>query len=472
MKRGGIITLWLLGAGLLAVLALAFGSKFSGLFGPGKDPMAPGPPHVTLTFGDGYRLEVFGISQAEWSDGEASPGSAGWQFGTSGRRSEGFGRAEAGLQIDHYERNGKLSGIRYRFNDCEPLLVSLRLLSPSGVPVDPADWAEDELEMRLIDADCGRLLGLGPHGADDDPERRAVAIFPAWPRSVTDLVFEATRPGEPPRSFRFPNPATGATPAKWTPAPLPQTRSGPDWDLTLVNVTLKNVPGKGTLLDPHFKFTSRIPKTDGIWPAVSGQGADLECGWGTKTAGITPSWAWGFPIPSDEDLFKFRYRITYDESYPYPRSDAHILLLGKVNAAGLGIDVISRHPTFGIDTIDLGPLGTPSGSRTKATHSFSMRLEGKWSTSSDRAAAEAMLGPWDNWGWVIFLDGSAQAVGEISNGGWGTSSSGVSSSESFNRQGEWSGNLKPGSKVEVGLVRGKPDEFIEFVIDRSALTPR
>lgn len=466
MKRGGIITLWLVGAGLLAGLAVVFGPRLSGLFGPKKDPMTPGPPHASLTFGDGYRLEVFGLGRGEWIDGNMSPGS-GWSIGMSGSSSEVLGFEVAGLRINRREWNGELTGIRYYFEDGEPALVSLRLLKPSGVPLETASWAEDELEVRLIDADGGHLLGLGPAGADDDPGHRAVAIWPAWPRSNTELVFEATRPGQPPRTFRFPNPVAGASPAPWTPAPLPQTRTGADWELTLEEVGVREVPDHGELLTPDFDFVSRIPKTDEPWPPVSGQGAGLECGRGTKTGNRYSGGQKGFRIPSDEDLFKFRYRITYGPTYPYPRRDAHILLVGKADPAGGRIDVTSRHPAFGIDTIGIGPLGTPAGSRRKASHTFTMSFSGKWSGGTSRSAAESVLGPWDDWAWVVFLDGSAKAIGESDSKGWSNSSSGT-----FDRQGEWTGTLKPGTKVEVGLVRGKPDEFAEFVIDRSALTPR
>ena len=79
-------------------------------------------------------------------------------------------------------------------------------------------------------------------------------------------------------------------------------------------------------------------------------------------------------------------------------------------------------------------------------------------------AAEAVLGPWVGWRWAVFLNREDTACGESAKTTWGTGSNG-----GFSRQGLWKGWLKPGDRIEIALMPAKPDEWVEFTFDRSAL---
>ena len=52
----------------------------------------------------------------------------------------------------------------------------------------------------------------------------------------------------------------------------------------------------------------------------------------------------------------------------------------------------------------------------------------------------------------------------------GSGTSSVGSGADFHWKGDWSGELKPGMKVEIGVMVKWPDEVLEFVVDRAVLS--
>ncbi|HEY1123837.1 MAG TPA: hypothetical protein VGE67_19620 [Haloferula sp.] len=52
----------------------------------------------------------------------------------------------------------------------------------------------------------------------------------------------------------------------------------------------------------------------------------------------------------------------------------------------------------------------------------------------------------------------------------GSGISSIGSGVDFHWKGDWSGELKPGMKVEMGVMAKWPGEMLEFVVDRSVLS--
>ena len=76
----------------------------------------------------------------------------------------------------------------------------------------------------------------------------------------------------------------------------------------------------------------------------------------------------------------------------------------------------------------------------------------------------------DRWTPVVFLDDADHSSGSIQFKRSGTSSSGMSFD--YDWKGDWTGGLKPGMKVEIGVMAKWPDEVLEFVVDRASLSPK
>ena len=119
--------------------------------------------------------------------------------------------------------------------------------------------------------------------------------------------------------------------------------------------------------------------------------------------------------------------------------------------------------------MNVGQVEAAAKSWYPASQQFSISFEGSWQDAAERSAAESAIGPLNCWTPVAFLDDGAHSTGMVQFKSAGNSSSG--SGFDFNWKGDWSGELKPGMKVEIGLMAKWPDEVLEFVVDRASLSP-
>ena len=465
------VTLVLVIALIAAGWWLAQGGRFS-KGGPAVDPMALRTPVTTVGFADGSQLEVFGLSEGEWVDGVMARPSGGWSISTSGAETSSFGPEKDFLQIERFNMNERLSGVRLS-SDKGRLVMSLRYLDRWGKMVALEPVKAGTPTIRLSDGAGEWIDGSGPFGADNDPGCRGVVSFAGWPRGRKELVFQALRSGQPPVEFRMKNPMAGLAPVAWTPTPLPQVRSGDYWKMTFSKAWETKDPGKGRCLIGDFDFESDLPE-NGSFSPVSGWLEAVAGAGGTRTERSAlvdhqGRLREGFPMPPDEDQFKFLYRVRYTESYPFPRAPVSFILTGGVvSPDGKTIEPGPIAKKLGLDSFDLGPVETAKDSPYPGSHQFSVTLKGTWKSAADRSAAEAAWGNWKDWMPLVFLNGEEHSSGAVGFNG-SNLSSGLAAS-GFRWSGRWVGELKPGDKVEVGVMPRRADEVFEFVVDRSALS--
>jgi len=453
------------GVVLLAGLVVAWKAS------TGPDPMALKPPLATVGFGDATMLEILGLGESEWVDGILSAPPGGWRVSSSsGSETSSFGDEKDFLQIERFTLNEQLGGIRY-IPGAGRLVMSLRLLDGAGAAVSVEKMKPGELKIRLSDGAGEWLDGSGPFGSGDDPECRGVVSFAGWPRSGKELVFQARRPGQPMVEFRMPNPAAGVVPAVWTPTPLPLTRSGDYWKMSFSKVWEATVPGKGRCLVAESEFHSDLWK-NGSFSPVQGWVDGVAGARGSRTERIIDfhhagKIEFGHPMPPDEDQFKFFYRIRYNEYYPHPRGGVSFCFTGGVvSADGKSIEQGAIAKKLGVDIFELGPIEAADEPIFPATHQFAVSFRGTWKSAAERSATEAAWGSYSDWMPVLFLNGGNRSSGAVEFKGSG------SSNATFHWSGKWVGELKPGDKVEIGVMPRRPDEVLEFVVDRASLSPK
>ena len=449
---------WLARAGLL------------GRGGPSGELMALRTPVASVPLGDGSRIEIYGLAESEWVDGVMAKPPGSWSMASTG----GSTFIDGDLKIDRFTMGGKLAGVRYVPGEGR-LVMSLRHVTRSGSAASPATMKPGSLVIRLSDGGGLSIDGSGPFGAGDDPQCRGIVSFAGWPRSGKEVVFQAELKGQPPVEFRLPNPAAGTSPASWTAAPLPQVKTGQHWEVRLVKAKEITMAGKGKGVIGEFEFKSDLPKI-GDFPPVAGGAAGVLGALGSRSMDLPHDRrvamdSLAYPMAPDETCFKFLYRIRYEEHYPYPKRGIPVMLAeGKVSPDGKSIDLVSQHVKRGIKSLKVGPVGASPKTWHPGPHQFEISFEGSWQDSSDKGSAEAAIGPMDRWRPVVFLDDADHSSGSIQFKRSGTSSSGMSFD--YDWKGDWTGELKPGMKVEIGVMARWPDEVLEFVVDRASLSPK
>jgi hypothetical protein len=463
LRMAGVITL------MVAFVVVGWWLVRAGAFSRGTaggDPMALKVPVATVRLDDGSRIEIFGLVEDEWVDGVMSKPR--WHMGSTGKSTSVDGDHES-LQTERFTLEKNIAGVRYLPGDGR-LVMSLRYVTRGGAAESPATMKPGGLVIRLSDGGGLWVDGSGPFGADDDPQRRGIVSFNGWPRSGKELVFQAVLKGQAPVEFRLPNPAPGSSPASWTAAPLPQVRTGPHWEVRLVKARELTVPGEGKGVVGEFEFSCDLPEV-GSFPPVTGAEDGVLGAFGTRSMQLfhmprAPRSSLAYPMAPDENLFKFLYRIRHDMHFPYPKRGIPILAVGETSPDGKSIVVASPHPTRGIKTVEVGPVGAATNTWHPGPHQFAISFKGAWRDSAEKSAAEAAIGPWNRWTPVVFLDGEEHSSGSIQ-----FRSSGTRGDLEFEWAGNWSGALKPGMKVEIGLMAKWPDEVLEFVVDRASLSP-
>ncbi|MCW1884762.1 hypothetical protein OKA04_08480 [Luteolibacter flavescens] len=430
-------------------------------------------PEATVRFDDGSVLEILGIAEGAWVDGVMSKPAGGWGASSTGRNTTSFGQDRDYLEIERFTLSKRLAGVRLSYS-AGSLVMSLRYLDATGKVVPAAAMESGDLRLRLSDGAGEWLDGSATFGADDDPEGRGATSFAGWPRGGKELVFQATRSGLPPEEFRMPNPVAGVAPAAWTAVPLPQSRSGDHWKMNFSKVWEVTVPGKGKCLVPDIDFQSDFP-SNGSFSPVSGWVGEVAGARGTRSErGIwvrgPGDLSSGYPMPPDEDQFKFLYRIRYTESYPMPRKGVGFIFSGGVvSADGTTIDHGAASKDLGIQSLELGAVEEAKDSFYPGSRQFTISLEGAWKDAAEKSAAEALWGGWQEWMPVVFVNGGERSSGAV--GFKGSNQSSSSGETTFKWSGTWTGDLEPGDKVEIGIMPRPPDEVIEFIVDRKSLTP-
>lgn len=463
------------------MILIALAAAFSGIFGvavpwlrgaAGPDPLTPGAVLRSVDFPDGARLLIHGLGEDEWQDGIMAAPSKGWKLQTSNLSKEAFGFDKEGLQIERFTLDERLAGVRYLAGPGR-LVISMRYFDPSGNAVPPDHMKSGDLSIRLSDGGAERIEGEGPHGVVEDAWARGIVSFAAWPRGGRELVFQAVRAGLAPVEFRLPNPDAASSPAAWRALPIPQLQKGDGWEVRMLKAREITTKNKGRALVADFEFQSDLKKDSRGKPPIDGwlhgvhgsRGTRSE--WDLRLSGRDQMRS-AFLMPPDEDVFKFIYRITYRADYPFPRAGVSIIAEGSVSADGKTVDVLPRDGFPGVQKVEVGAVTPAKDSWYPGADDFTVSFAGVLKDASEKSAALAKAGLWKDWAPVVILDG-----GERTSGGMvliGSSSSDSAAETRFEWQGRWTGDLKPGMRVEIGLMARKPDEMLEFTVDRASLS--
>lgn len=457
-------------------------------------PLAVGKPLQQATFDDGSTLQILNIGVGEIVEGSRSAKPRGSWFsnyssGSSTRSMSGNGVEGS---IEEHTMNDQLTCLHFSSPPAN-LLLETRLLSGTGsalksnrilwqneirnrssnpdfpgweamLSAQPGDDNLPEVVVQLADGAGGWIDGCGPCVSEGDQECRGMIAFTAWPQTQAELEFRAARPGAKPLTWKIKNPRQAKKSEPWTAAPLPQTHSEPDFDLSLEAVS-RATP---RVVQPKFRFLSKLP---GDKHSINGKFDDpamLDCvceelqgAFGTrskkgflkltKTTGVS-----AFSYPPDERLLRFRFVIKPGNAYPYPRSESLPVARVKIAADGKSLEhrptLLTGHGILSVDFTNI-QSGNKGG--------FQYTVKGRWNNASEKAAGMAMLQT--NKTPVCFKGDCLTSGGESDQNGSGATTNNNVTEYDYSVQ--WSGPLSPGDEFTVGMTPALPPREVFFTFE-------
>lgn len=448
-------------------------------------------PITTANFADGSQVQILQIGEGKIEDGQTTqPPSKTWSSSSWGSHTRGFGTDDidrhwftrdnepAGLCFDapypyliletrHLLANGRILPIQRTHlrgevredGNPSPFLGSAAMLDAMTDSATLPDFL-----VQLADGHGGWINGSGPLADDDDKEARAAIWFRTWPRERPTLTFRVLKPGQPAVEVQLPNLPAKPKPA-WKTDPLPVMRETPEFKVTIDGFYFQPRKELTPLLGVKNRFTSKLPNDQGN-EQLSFELLSLE----DDTGNHAPDEDYyldsehvvsGFPWSMDSTQVRVHGRITPTDSYSIPVSRCTILLEGTVSKDGKSfIPDGSFRRRLGVDKIDLTIA-------TKEGHSnVEFKLEGDF-TNVELPAIEALHGKMNSWRPVIFLDHADMSSGKAQFNGMSNSSTG--GNYHFAKEGEWTGGLKPGQHVSLGVTSPIAPTDVQFTFDRAQI---
>lgn len=433
-------------------------------------------PLQTITFPDGFRMEVIRSEMTSSMMHEKTPSGVGPKLG--------FASIQHSVGSTHYSGHIKTSGRSFKDGellsavwgvkaDTSALMLLVRASEGDSSAYSGTQCVVDgerqeverdgayfrrlesrkggsieELPLRLQVTDgAGDWRDMDGPVIFDSSEGVGVCAAHVFPRRIPELKFRVLRQGQPSQSFALTNPGYQASfPPLQVTSKVPAVQSSDLFEVRLDTLDMRvNRPGR--TFRPWFKCeTSVIPsfavqRTTTVYDATGNYYPE-----GRFMDRITP-------LPG-ERLFRFTYRLKKNpEYYPWRESDTEIIAEGKAGLDGAmpRASLTEKGRELGLNKIEFQPSTKKDKPYTsKEPWTFMFTLYGTDDGSPDL----------DEYYTCLFSDsGSAQK--EIRGPSVGTVGRQV---RNYDLDYQWLGTLKPGEPFRVGLVKKAFEEF-EFVVD-------
>jgi hypothetical protein len=518
-KRKILLTL----AGLVCVMSLvALALKFDLLAGP--KPLIETTPQ-TVTFKDGGKLEILGVSVGERVV-EVSPRKSFLLRFFSRKGSSGG--TYGGLNIDTENEDGRIIRCRLHSDSPTAMLMEFRMTESSGremklasyltqrnwvlkderiggmrgssgfieakddsLPTLLAEMAKVGLQVLIQhrDPQSGWVNFMGPSMYYEPWPGRYIAVLTAWQRNLPTLECRAICEDGEVAEFSIANPDFRKSPTLGTVKTLPIVHTAHDYSLTLRKVERFRAPGEHPFAAVEMDLAYKGPPVRGMKNGpvmLSSQGTDVSDEWGNVTnvrsESIGKNSKWGAFLPAESKRMTFNIQVARSESYPRDANDGFTVLAGVVSADGGEINFKPGPDAalFGITVMPVCPIKPAKsgryGNAMKDWKELQFEIGGENNAKAMEVIRKQVGDEYMQWTYPIFAGESDESVGltdgPLSGGGGG----GINRDFNFKMDFRWllpPELLAPSAKIRVGIHRKLKHDDLSFDLELpSTIQPR
>lgn len=471
----------------------------------------------TVTFKDGGKLEILGVSVGERVVEIFRPK---WFFLRYFSSKGSSGGTSGSLNVDFEYEDHKVIHCRVRSDSQAAMLMEFRMTDSSGremklssylsqrqlvdqderlggtrgaikffqpnndkVETLRAEMAKTGLQVLVQhrDPQSGWINFMGPSIYHEPWPGRYVAVLTAWLRNLPTLECRAIRADGEVADFSLVNPDYRKSPLPGAIKPLPQIHSAGDYTLTARMVERFATPGDHSFSRVELDFLSGGKPVGGnIGEPVSFEGGTVEDEWGNvvrfERNTIRKTTNFGSFLPAASKRMTVQLTVMRTVNSPRYATTGFAVLEGVVSADGLSVEFkpLPDAARFGIGKMPTGRInrgglawvqGVP-----KDWKMLSFEVSGESSTQ-EFEALESRIGELGLWQFLIFPEGTSESGGILTDrGGIGNGSGGGRSH--FEESVTWLGSpamLSPGAKIRVGVHEPLKNDNVRFDLELPAL---
>lgn len=475
-------------------------------------------PLTAVTFDDGVRLEVVGLSVGERVV-DISPAK---RFSVPFFSSKGAsGGTYGGLNIDTEEEGGKVIRCRLRSDTRNAMLMEIRIRMGNGMPLKlpaclwnngtvmeddrisgkrgsigffkPKDDSVESLRdamkktgLQLLiqhrDPQGGWIHLNGPSMFHEPWPDRYIVALTAWQRNLPNLDFRAIRADGQIAEFSLANPDFRNAPLPGSTRTLPFVHVAGDFELTVKQVrrfaTVGHHPFATVEMDVRHTGAPVPGLKDGP-VRFDGAPNGAEDEWGNvvdfRSDTIRKKTTYGAFLPANSKRMDLNLTIVRTANYPRSVYAGFVVLEGIVGADGLTVAFTPGPDAalFGIRTMPVGSITPKSADSSKdPTHGWK-QLAFDLSGGGDGRAQESIesrIGAIQGLQILVFPDNRNTSVGFPDSRSGGSGSGG--GQFNFNRHFGWSAppeHLGPGAKIRIGIQGPLRNEEVRFSLELPSL---
>jgi hypothetical protein len=510
-------------AGVAFVMSLiALALKFDLLAGP--KPLIETPPQ-TVTFKDGGKMEILGVSVGERVV-EVSPRKSFLLRFFSSKGSSGG--TYGGLNIDTENEDGRIIRCRLHSDSPTAMLMEFRMTESSGremklasyltqrnwvlkderiggmrgssgfieakddsLPILLAEMAKVGLQVLIQhrDPQSGWVNFMGPSMYNEPWPGRYIAVLTAWQRNLPTLECRAIREDGEVADFSITNPDFRKSPTPGTVKTLPIVHTAHDYSLTLRKVERFRTPGEHPFAAVEMDLAYKGTPVRGLKNGpvmLSNQAASVSDEWGNVTnvrsESIRKDSKWGAFLPAESKRMTFNIQVARADYYPRDASDGFTVLEGVVSADGSEINFKPGPDAalFGITKMPVCPIKSATSERyggaTKDWKLLDLEVTGKNDGKALDVISRRVGDKYMQWKFPIFAGESDESVGLGGSMLGGSGGGGINRDFNFTMAFQWllpPELLVPGAKIRVGIHRELKRDDLSFDLELpSTIQPR
>ncbi len=293
-----------------------------------------------------------------------------------------------------------------------------------------------------------------PHAADG----RAFTGIQAFPRMVPKLKMRLLIPGAEPAEFEVANPAYPPAPHGWTADVAPWQRNLGEVEVSLDAFRQSKVPHGIPIPHPRYGIRSLQGQDSSKAYAITQRVTQDDTGnyYGNRDMALIPG----------TQLLRFSGTVTRTPNYVWKRTQATMIFKGTV--AGGTPPEIQLTPSsvalgYGINP-STTTMSSPKPPTTGSTHQvWRLTIQGE----APRSAIHPQLLRLNHL--LLFQNNSDHMLGVLHGTRAGTS--GEPSNLTYWSHFQWTGGLKTGDQIEIGIPHSAAPMHFDFVIPIGAIPP-
>jgi len=470
-------------------------------------------PRQTVTFKDGGKLEIFGVSVGERVvDVAPRKWSLLRYFSGKGSSVRTFsGGTFGGLQVSTESENGKVIRCRMLSDSPTAMLMEFRMTEINGSemtltrneecgnnPTSPfffqpkndsvaalvAEMVNNGLYVLIQhrDPQSGWINFIGPSKYHQKGACRYIAALSAWPRHLRTLECRAIRADGEVAEFSLVNPDYRKSPLPGAARAVPQVHSGGDYTMTARLVERFANLGEHPFSRVELDFLSGGKQVVNHWGSpLSFDGGTVEDEWGNvvkfEQRGIRNKTLYGAFLPASSNRMTVHLTVIRTLNSPRNSTTGYPVLEGVVSPDGLGVEFkpLPDAAQFGITRMPEGRINRVgsewNGNVPKDWKELSLYVSGE-AGSKQFEPFENRIGKLGQWHCLIFAEGSSESGGILDNYSGRRRYGNYGGRSNFDENVIWQSPpamLIPGAKIRVGIHWPPKNDDVRFDLELPAL---